>query len=111
VAGDLIPFLRVKLLERRDLPARLAPVEKVPPKGRELRAARPPSRIAGLQVDGVALLAGYKLAHRIKRAPKMRLFRSFKLFTGMKRQPSPLGGLRSAAPERRTLRKFVGSAS
>jgi hypothetical protein len=83
--GEVIPLVRVKLLDRGELPARLRPADKAVPKG--MRLTRPPWRLAGREMDGVVALAAHKVAHRIKRAPKMRLFRSFKLFTTMKRQP------------------------
>src|SRR4051812_39771801 len=85
MAADVIPLVRIKLLPGGPLPARLQPIEKAPPKTHDMRLTLPPSRVRGLQCDGVAPLTAFKPAHRItRRAPKMRLFRSFKLFTAMK---------------------------
>jgi len=103
--GEVIPLLRVKLLERGLVPSRLRPVEKTPRKAGELRLRRPASRLAGREIDGVAALMTLKVSHRIKRAPKMRLFRSFKLFTGYKRPVSPPPQALSLA-RRRPVGKF-----
>jgi hypothetical protein len=110
MAGDVIPLMRVKLLDPREPHPRLLPMEKAPPKVREMRLSVPPSRLRGRELDGVGPLGTLKLAHRIKRAPKMRLFRSFKLFTAMKVMApgTVVAGLRARKP---ASGKFRGSAT
>jgi len=108
MAGEVIPLMRVKLLDPREPHPRLLPIEKAPPKLKEMRLSVPPSRLKGRELDGVGPLCAFKPAHRIKRAPKMRLFRSFKLFTAMKMAGPVVAGLRARPPR---SGKFRGSAT
>lgn len=80
--APVISLNRVKLLEAQPPHPRLLPVERTPPKGREMRLCRAPSRIGGTERD---VLEGLPVPmRRAPRARKLRLFRSFKLFNDLK---------------------------
>ena len=79
MAGEVILIHRVKQLDGRDAPARLLAVEKWPDKALELRHAPPRSRYAGRETDVTVALRAAKVLYRVKRAPKLRFFRGFKL--------------------------------
>lgn len=88
MAGDVISLYRVKTISLEALESRFPSVEKSPPKGRELKASLPPSRVAGRQRDALEGAAWVKFAHRSRRNSKLRFFRVFKLFTTLKQEAS-----------------------
>jgi hypothetical protein len=79
----------VKTISLEGLRARFESVEKSPPKARELRAARPPSRIEGREQDALADTARVKFAQRSRKNAKLRFFRIFKLFPTLKLEETP----------------------
>jgi hypothetical protein len=85
--GELIPLRRIKTIlvancER--LTARFAPVEKSPPKSRELRFLQPGARIARRVAAPVVGLGELKFVQRARRHAKLHLFRMWKLFGQLK---------------------------
>lgn len=88
--GEIIPFRRIKTIVIERLAARFAPIEKSPPKTRELRARRPEGRIlARLNAATVELgsFADLKFVARARRHAKLHLFRMWKLFGEVKAAP------------------------
>jgi hypothetical protein len=88
--GELIPFRRIKtiLIANCDrLAARFAPVEKSPPKTRELRFLQPGARIARRVAAPVLGLGELKFVQRARRHAKLHLFRMWKLFGEVKSEP------------------------
>ena len=88
--GELIPLRRIKtiLIANCDrLAARFAPVEKSPPKTRELRFLSPGARIAQRIAAPVLGLKELKFVQRARRHAKLHLFRMWKLFGQLKCEP------------------------
>jgi hypothetical protein len=103
----VIPLRRIKWIDVVDLAARFVSVEKSPPKERELRCSRPPSRIAGREQDALAALAVVKFAQRARRNAKLRLFRIFKLFTQLKRDAAAQPTAYRPVAERMRVARFL----
>lgn len=105
--ADVIPIRRVKVIATAALAARfLGPdgVDKAPPKARELRSGRPPSRFAGRELDVLAGAPTAKPAARARRHGKLRLFRVFKLFDALKGEETAAEGYRPIADRLRLQR-------
>jgi hypothetical protein len=88
--GELIPFRRIKTIVVATggrLAARLAVVEKTPPKSRELRFIAPGRRISLRVASPVSGLAQLKFVQRARRHAKLQLFRMWKLFGEIKEDP------------------------
>ena len=84
--GELIPLRRIKTIfvtAGGRLAARFAPVEKAPPKTRELRFLSPGGRIARMAAPVIGL-AELKFVQRARRHAKLHLFRMWKLFGQLK---------------------------
>jgi hypothetical protein len=97
VAGEIRFLHRVKVLTPNGAPLRLDAVEKSPPKAREMKFGRGPSKFAGLSCDPVADLRGAKLPHRVRRAAKLRFFRVFKLLNAAKAETNDGAPVRTLA--------------
>jgi hypothetical protein len=86
--GELISFRRIKtiVVDRLSarMAARLAVVERTPPKTQELRFLEPGRRIAGRVASPVTGLAELKFVQRARRHAKLHLFRMWKLFGELK---------------------------
>jgi hypothetical protein len=104
--ADVIPFRRIKCILIEALATRFATVEKSPPKAREFRAARPPSRIAGRELDALYRLHSFKFVVRARKSPKLRLFRIFKLLGQLKSPIAAPAAYRPVAERLHLMRRL-----
>jgi len=105
--AEVIPLHRVKTIAAGELAERFPSVEKSPPKAHELRASRPPSRIAGRERDALDGIGAAKFAQRARRHAKLRFFRIFKLLSQLKLEAAGAPSSYRPVAERLRVARFA----